>query len=302
VFDKKEVILLQQGDARMSVTVLPPLPGDGDPSPGSSSGFGWGGHWDRAEPGPPLTGAVDRAIQQGLGRPSADELLGLLMALRRISSWTAAMKLATLAELAARHRRAAVSGDAWAGERIADEVVAALGLTPAAAMGVLEFATAMARLPATTAALRAGRIGRAQAAAIADELRCLSDADAVTADQALAGRAAGLRTGQLRVIARQQVLTLNPSAARQRRDTTERQARVTARAEPNGTGALCARNLPPAAALAADRHVSDLARALQAAGAPGTADQLRAQVFTALLSGHPVSSLLPAPPAARPVA
>jgi hypothetical protein len=77
---------------------------------------------------------------------------------------------------------------------------------------------------------------------------------------------------------------------------------VTTRAEPNGTGALSGRNLPPAAALAADRHVSALALALQAAGAPGTADQLRAQVFTALLSGHPVSSLLPAPPAARPVA
>jgi hypothetical protein len=288
----------------MSLTALPPLPGDGDQSPGSGSsqsagsgsGFGWGERWDRAEPGPLLIAAVARVSQRGLGRLSADELAGLLMAIRRIRSWAAAMELAALAELAAR-RRAAASGDARAGERIVDLVAAALDLTPAAAIRVLEFATAMARLPATTAALWAGRIGRPQAAAIADELRCLSDADAVAADAALAGRAPGLRSAQLRVVARRQVLAIDPGAVRRRREKAEGKARVTTWAEPNGTGAVAGRDLPSAIALAADRHVSALARALQAAGAPGTADQLRAQVFTALLSGHPVSSLLTTRPA-----
>jgi Domain of unknown function (DUF222) len=297
VFDQKEAILPRQGGASMSVTVLPPLPGDGDPSPGSGSGFGWGQYWDRAEPGPLLAGAVARICQRGLGRLSADELVGLLMAVRRVASWAAAMELAAVGELAARRRRAAAaSGAARAGERIEDELAAALGLTPAAASRVLELATAMARLPATAAALRAGWIDRPRAAVIADELRCLSDADAIAVDLGLAGRAADLSTGQLRVIARRQVLAADPDAARRRREKAERQARVRTWAEPNGTGALAGRDLPPAAALAADRHVSALARALQAAGSPGTADQLRAQVFTALLTGHPVSSLLTAPP------
>jgi hypothetical protein len=284
----------------MPLTVLPPLPADGGSCPDCGSGFGWGERWDRAEPGPLLIAAIERVSRQDLGRLPADELVGVLLALRRVSSRTAAMKLAILADLAARHRRAAASGAARAGERIVDDVVAALNLTPAAALRVLESATAMARLPATTAALRAGRIDRPQAAAIAGELHCLSDADATVADQALARRAPGLRPGQLRVIARQQVLAIDPGAARQRQEKAARQARVTARAEPNGTGALSGRNLPPAAALTADLHINALARALQAAGAPGTADQLRAQVFVALLSGHPVSSLLPAPPPARP--
>jgi hypothetical protein len=283
----------------MPVTVLPPLPGDGDPCPDSGSGFGWGERWDRAEPGPLLVCAVDQVSQRGYGRLPADELVGLLLALRRVRSWAASMELAALAELAARRRVA--PGDARA-ERIADEVATALNLTPAAAVRMLEFATAMARLPVTTAALRAGRIDRPRAAAVADELRCLCDGDAALADQALAGRAAGLRTGQLRVIARQQVLAIDPGAARRRREKAQQQARVTTRAEPNGTGALSGRNLPPAAALAADRHVSALARALQAAGAPGTADQLRAQVLPRSCRATRSAACSPLPHQARPAA
>ncbi len=64
-------------------------------------------------------------------------------------------------------------------------------------------------------------------------------------------------------------------------------------AEHAGTAALAGRDLPPTGALAADQHVSELARALRAAGSAGTMDQLRAQVFMALLSGQPVSTLLP---------
>jgi hypothetical protein len=284
----------------MPVTALPPLPGEGSGPPDPGSGFGWGERWDRAEPGPLLIAAVEKVSRQDPGQLSADELAGLLLAHRRVASWVAAMNLAVLAELAARRCRAAASGDTRAGERTVAEVAAGLNLAPAAATRALEFATAMARLPATTAALRAGRIDRPQAAAIADELRCLSDTDAAVADQALAGQATGLRTGPLRVMARQQVLAIDPAAARQRRAKAARRARVTTRPEPNGTGALSGRDLPPTAALAADRHISALAWALQAAGAPGTADQLRAQVFTALLSGHPVSSLLTAPPAGPP--
>jgi hypothetical protein len=144
----------------MPVTALPPLPGEGSGPPDPGSGFGWGERWDRAEPGPLLIAAVEKVSRQDPGQLSADELAGLLLAHRRVASWVAAMNLAVLAELAARRCRAAASGDTRAGERTVAEVAAGLNLAPAAATRALEFATAMARLPATTAALRAGLTGR----------------------------------------------------------------------------------------------------------------------------------------------
>ena len=83
-----------------------------------------------------------------------------------------------------------------------------------------------------------------------------------------------------------------------RRQQAEKDARVDAWTETSGTGALAGRGLPPAEMIAADQRVDALARWLKAHRAPGTLDQLRAKVFTALLAGRPVADLLPAP--ARP--
>jgi hypothetical protein len=58
---------------------------------------------------------------------------------------------------------------------------------------------------------------------------------------------------------------------------------------------MAGRDLPPAGVLAADRHLDADARALKAAGAPGTLEQLRAAVFLARLNGQPLHTLLPAP-------
>ena len=70
-------------------------------------------------------------------------------------------------------------------------------------------------------------------------------------------------------------------------------------AEHAGTAALAGRDLPPTGALVADQHLTELARALHAAGLTGTMDQLRARIFLALLSGQPVTSLLS--PTGQPV-
>ena len=58
---------------------------------------------------------------------------------------------------------------------------------------------------------------------------------------------------------------------------------------------MAGRDLPPAGVLAADKHLDADARALKAAGAPGTLAQLRAAVFLARLNGQPLHTLLPAP-------
>ncbi len=95
--------------------------------------------------------------------------------------------------------------------------------------------------------------------------------------------------------ARRAVLAADPQAGIRRRQRAEKNARVDAWTETSGTGALAGRGLPPAEMIAADKRVDALARWLKAHGAPGTLDQLRAQVFTALLAGRPVADLLPAP-------
>ena len=59
-----------------------------------------------------------------------------------------------------------------------------------------------------------------------------------------------------------------------------------------GNAALAGRELPPAAVLAADRHLTALARSLKAGGALGTLDQIRAAVYLGLLSGRGPSDVL----------
>jgi hypothetical protein len=97
----------------------------------------------------------------------------------------------------------------------------------------------------------------------------------------------------VRAAARRAVLTADPRAARKRQEQAQREARGERWDEHAGTAALAGRDLPPAAVIAADQHISALARGLRAAGLAGTADQLRAQVFLALLSGISASALLP---------
>jgi hypothetical protein len=127
---------------------------------------------------------------------------------------------------------------------------------------------------------------------IADEVSGLDDAHAAAVEEHVLARAAGQTTSQLRAAARRAVLAADPSAAVRRQEQAQRDARVERWAEHAGTAALAGRDLPPAGVLAADQHLSELARSLRGAGLTGTMDQLRARVFLALLAGQPVTALL----------
>jgi hypothetical protein len=100
----------------------------------------------------------------------------------------------------------------------------------------------------------------------------------------------------LRPAARRAVQAADPTAATKRKEQALREARVERWAEPAGTAALAGRDLPPVAVLAADANLTALAKQLKAAGGAGTLDTLRAQIYLALLTGAPVSSLLPNSP------
>jgi len=267
-----------------------------DRSRGDGGGFAAGGAADRVLPGAALAACAADAWAGGLGRLSDDELVGVLRAARRLASWAAALELAAAGDVCRRRLAEEAAGDAGVAAHADDEVAAALTLTRYAAGGLLDLATALGRLPATSAALAAGDIDLPRAAVIAGELTGLGDAHAAAVDQVIAGRAAGLTTGQLRQAARRAVLAADPAAARRRAERAQRDARVERWDEHAGTAALAGRDLPPASVLAADHHLTALATRLKAAGVPGTMDTLRARAYLALLTGTPATSLLPGDP------
>jgi hypothetical protein len=267
-----------------------------DRSRGDGGGFAAGGLADRLPPGPVLAGLAGDRWQAGLDRLGDDELIGILRAARRLASWAAAMELAAAADLWQRRTAEEDAGDTGAAAHADAEIAAALTLTHHAADHLLNLAISLRRLPATSAALSAGDIDLPRAKVIAEETTGLTGEHAAAVDAAVAEAAPGQTTGQLRLAARRATLAADPTAARRRKEQALREGRVERWSEPAGTAALAGRDLPPAAVLAADANLTALAKQLKAAGADGTLDNLRAQIYLTLLAGAPVSSLLPADP------
>ncbi len=263
---------------------------------------------DRLPPGPVLAALSQDVLDSGLGGLSDDELVGVLRASRRLAAWQDGVELAAVAELDARRmRESARPRSSRASEHVSDELAAALVLTSRSADLLLGLARDLSRLPLILSALLEGRIDRARAAIFAAELAGLSDLAAQAVAMAFVGQAGSMTTGQLRAALRAMVLYLDPAAARRRAERGRAEARVEAWQELSGNGALAGRELPPGDAVAADRRITAIARALADAGAAGTLDQLRAAVFVALLAGRDLDTLLPKAPAgsaddtARPI-
>ncbi len=259
------------------------------------SGFGDGGPLDELLPGPILAAFSQDVIDSGFAPLSDDELVGVLRAARRLSSWQAALELRAISELDARRlRESGRPGASWVSEHISSELAAALTLTGRAADSLLCLARDLARLPTVLRALAAGRIDRAKAQVFANELAGLSDVAAAAVAMGFCDLAESMTTGQLRAALRSMVLSLDPAALRRRAEKARADTRVETWREGSGNAALAGRELPPADAIAADRRIAAIAKALKEAGAPGTMDQLRAAVYIALLTGRDPESLHPA--------
>ena len=261
---------------------------------GSGTGFAAGGVADGLAPCVALAGLTNDLCAAGLGQITDDELIGVLRAWRRLTSWMVAGELAAVAELRRRRADAVAAGaDPHLAEHVGDEIAAALTLTARGADQLLEFAAALERLPRTRAALAAGEIDRAKAYVIADEVSCLGPAHAAVVEAAIIGRAQVQTTGQLRASARRAVLAADPAAAGRHREQAEKQARVEVWSETSGTAALAGRDLPPAEVIAADKRIDALARQLKAVGSDEDLDRLRARAYLALLLGQPLPSVAP---------
>ena len=195
-----------------------------------------------------------------------------------------------MAELAARRRNEALANgvrDGLAADAATDEIAAALTLTGRAAQLLTGRAIEIAGLPLTFAALADGQIDMPKALVLLTGLAGQEPELARTIEAEVIDRAAAQTTGQLRASLNRALLAADPAAAERRRQREEKFARVEQTPEPGGlTAALTGRYLPVTASVAAWNRISDLARQLKTAGADGHLDELRVQVYLALLTGQ----------------
>src|ERR1700678_1178079 len=91
------------------------------------------------------------------------------------------------------------------------------------------------------------------------------------------------------------VITVNPAAARKRRENAAKHTRVELVREASGNCQLAGRELPAAAALAAIENVNARALELRRAGVPGGMDELRALAYLEKLGAVNPLDTIPAP-------
>ncbi len=258
---------------------------------GPGSGFEERGLLDVLAPSPNLAAFAADAFGADpfgadLAGVSDDELAGVLGAVKRLASWQAGLELAAVTELDRRRRARARPGSSRDQDHVTSELALGLTMTERSAEMLVELARGVARLPGVRKALLAGRIDRARAAVFAEELAMLDKVKANAIAAALVGPAEQMTTARLRAAIRRLIMELFPHEVRERARRARRLARVEAWPEGSGNAGLAGRELPMAEVITADKRISAMAQELRAAGVQGTMDELRAAVFTALLTGR----------------
>jgi Domain of unknown function (DUF222) len=253
--------------------------------------------WPDRPPGPSLAAelaAVDLAAL------SDGELIDVMAAWRRQTSWAQAGELAAVGELA-RRREAGAPRDS---ELTSAEAWLALTMSPRTADAHVEFARTLAfRLPLTRRALGRGDIDVAKARVIAQGTRAVDDAIADAVERRVLPGATEQTPSRLRAQVERAVLALDPAGAEERRKASEADRRLDCYDTGNGTAVLGGVHLPAAPAIAADNRLHAIAKAIKADGDPRTLDQLSADVFLSLLLGiHPASGLPTTKPTTKPIA
>jgi hypothetical protein len=218
------------------------------------------------------------------------ELIAVMAAARRQTSWTQALELAAIAELS-RRRHDEESGLASRGmwtsqihEVVTQEVSVALTLTGTAAATLVCLAEQAAEdLPATRVALTTGRIDLQRAQVIADALRGLERTLATAVETAIIDEAPSLT---LRHRIKRAIKAADPQAFVERRQAARNDRRLEIWDNTTGTSDLAVRNLTAEDAHAVYNRINAAAQALKADGDDRPIDQIRADLAHALLRGR----------------
>jgi hypothetical protein len=260
-----------------------------------TTGFTQGEPADVMPAGTLLAALADNATAD-LAALDDGQLLGLASAGRRLAARGAWTEATAVGEFAARRQAAVASGDRGAkarAEYAAVDVAMELLLSDHQAAEKITIARALRRrLPRTSAALAAGLLDEYKAKIIAETTAPLTDKDAAQADEILAAAAPVLRYGQLWNQARRVAAALDPEAAARKKEEAKGNARVYRFREPSGLAGISARDMSPEDILAAWQHITTRARAMRAAGVPGSMQVLYARAFADLLTERgPVADL-----------
>jgi len=272
--------------------------GVADPAEVDLAGLAQGGLLDTMPPDAVLAAVgADACDPAQLASLSDDQILGLAAAGRRLAARGAWVQQSAIAEFAARRaepdrKKASPLGfTPFAADELAPELVVTAN---AAELAMANARDVVRRLPACRERLRDGQISDYQLKIIGEYTDCLSDEGAAEADVLLSAAAPGLTSGQLRAMCAKTVMMIDPQAARHRKETCAKDARVERFQESSGNAALCGRELPPDEVLAASAHIDACARELRAAGLEGTLQQLRVRAFLDLTQGlDPLARLTP---------
>ncbi len=216
-----------------------------------------------------------------------DDLMRRLTSSRRVIGYAEALRLQDLAEFAA-----ARPGQK-PGERIsewaADEISVAMGWTRNMALAQLHLAaTVTQRLPGTLTALSHGQLDLRGVKALAEITDPLDAATAKAVEDAVLPKAGKQNTSELRRTARRAVLRLDPAGAQQRHEKRKQQRRVELNPLDDAMAELTA-ILPAPDATAIYHRLNDFAHATPPDDTR-TMDQRRADTFTDLLLGTPITT------------
>jgi Domain of unknown function (DUF222) len=255
--------------------------------------------------------AADRAEQKArAAQADAGELMAALGEIRSREAAAAAEKLELIARLHARPEmiplpargsRGSRHRDLDARDLVAEEIRLFFGLTRREAERMVDTALTLDTcLPETMAELKAGRLGYARAAKIAQHTKHLTDhhyrqaieagmspqsarqraaASGARVEALILARAAGMLPWDLEQAMIATVMLIDPAFAIAQRKTNHRGRGVSHRTNPGeGTGDLFAR-LPAAEALAIYTTLDAYARRFRDTGDPRTLDELRADAL-----------------------
>ena len=250
-------------------------------------GFAKGGEWDVCRPSAASAAALEAAsgVEWRCPDASRDEMLGLLRQWQALESWAAAGKLGVLRALI-RDDDQPLPGGGYRGDlpegwtkSLSHEVALALSMSAVSAENLMWLAwNLQALLPGTGALLAGGELTLAKARAVDAALNLLSDEDAARAETMILPELPGKTYGQVKKLALQAAVTVDPESATRRREDAERnRCRVEMFREESGAAALSGRELPTDQTLAA--HASVCARAQEYKDSRAFPDDTRMDQF-----------------------
>jgi hypothetical protein len=242
-----------------------------------------------------VAGWVSRlaTLETGAGDAARLELVAVLEGLKAAAAAAQARVTVTFAVSQREALTAAGVPVAAQARSIGAQVALARRVSPRQGSRHLGLAQALVReLPQTLAALTAGETSEWRATLVARETACLTRADRVAVDAALAARPGGIAAmadGQVVAEARRVAYRVDPAAVLRRSERAVGQRCVTLRPAPDAMTYLTAL-LPVACGVAAHVALSRAADTARAGGDQRSRGQLMADLLTTRLTGSDAGS------------